>query len=96
MAAGGRGLDIVAPFMLLYLQGPLGLSEETTALLYALLLVGAIIGPLLAGTISDRNGRRPTLIVYYVLCAAGILAFVAAGSNLDAAFGRLGDAGEDF
>ena len=82
VAAGGRGLDIVAPFMLLYLQGPLGLSEETTALLYALLLVGAIIGPLLAGTISDRYGRRPTLIVYYVLCAAGILAFVAAGSNL--------------
>jgi len=82
VAAGGRGLDIVAPFMLLYLQGPLGLSEETTALLYTLLLVGAIIGPILAGILSDRYGRRPTLIVYYVLCAAGILAFLTAGSNL--------------
>jgi MFS transporter, FSR family, fosmidomycin resistance protein len=82
VAAGGRGLDIVAPFMLLYLQGPLGLSEQTTAFLYALLLVGAIIGPILAGVISDRYGRRRTLIAYYAICAAGILAFLAAGSNV--------------
>ncbi len=82
VAAGGRGLDIVAPFMLLYLRGPLGFSEETTALLYALLLVGAVVGPLLAGWLSDRYGRRPILIGYYGLCAVGILAFLAAGSNL--------------
>jgi MFS family permease len=68
--------------MLLYLRGPLGFSEETTALLYALLLVGAIVGPLLAGWLSDRYGRRPILIAYYGICAVGILAFLAAGSNL--------------
>ena len=82
VAAGGRGLDIVAPFMLLYLRGPLGFSEATTALLYALLLVGAVVGPLLAGWLSDRYGRRRTLIVYYGLCAVGVLAFLASGSNL--------------
>ncbi len=82
VAAGGRGLDILAPFMLLYLSGPLGLDEGTVAGLYALLLVGAVIGPLLAGWISDRYGRRRTLIVYYSLMAAGIVAFLAAGSNL--------------
>ena len=82
IAAGGRGLDIVAPFMLLYLRGPLGISESTTALLYALLLVGAVVGPLLAGWLSDRFGRRRTLVVYYVLSAFGILAFLAAGSNV--------------
>ena len=82
IAAGGRGLDIVAPFMLLYLRGPLGISEGTTALLYALLLVGAVVGPLLAGWLSDRFGRRRTLVVYYVLSALGVLAFLAAGSNL--------------
>ena len=82
IAAGGRGLDIVAPFMLLYLRGPLGISEGTTAVLYALLLVGAVVGPLLAGWLSDHFGRRRTLVVYYVLSAVGVLAFLAAGSNL--------------
>jgi len=82
IAAGGRGLDIVAPFMLLYLRGPLGIDEATTAWLYALLLIGAVVGPLLAGSLSDRLGRRRTLVTYYLLSAVGILAFLAAGANL--------------
>jgi predicted MFS family arabinose efflux permease len=44
--------------------------------------VGAIVGPLLAGFLSDRYGRRRILIGYYELCAVGILAFLGAGSNL--------------
>ncbi len=82
IAAGGRGLDIVAPFMVLYLAGPLGLDPATVNLLYGLLLVGAVVGPILAGTLSDRFGRRPVLVVYYLLSAVGIVAFVAAGANL--------------
>jgi MFS family permease len=82
VAAGGRGLDLVAPFMLLYMRGPLRIDEETTAMLYALLLVGAVVGPLLAGWLSDRLGRRRTLVSYYLLSAVGILAFLAAGANL--------------
>jgi len=82
VAAGGRGLDIVAPFMVLYLSGPLGFDAGTVNLLYALLLVGAVVGPILAGILSDRFGRRPVLIAYYLLSAAGILAFLAAGANL--------------
>jgi FSR family fosmidomycin resistance protein-like MFS transporter len=82
IAAGGRGLDIVAPFMVLYLRGPLGIDEGTTGILYALLLVGAVIGPILAGWLSDRFGRRPVLVSYYLVSAAGILAFLAAGANL--------------
>jgi len=82
VAAGGRGLDIVAPFMVLYLAGPLGFDAATVNLLYALLLVGAVVGPILAGVLSDRFGRRPTLIAYYLLSALGILVFVAVGANL--------------
>jgi MFS family permease len=82
VAAGGRGLDIVAPFMLLYLSGPLGLPRETVNWLYASLLLGAVIGPILAGWLSDRFGRRPILVAYYGLSAVGILAFLAAGANL--------------
>jgi MFS family permease len=82
VAAGGRGLDIVAPFMVLYLAGPLGFDESTVGLLYALLLVGAVVGPILAGMISDRIGRRRTLVAYYLLSAVGITAFTIAGANL--------------
>ena len=82
VAAGGRGLDIVAPFMVLYLSGPLGFDEQTVGILYALLLVGAVVGPILAGTLSDRFGRRPTLVTYYLVSAVGILSFLAAGANL--------------
>jgi len=82
VAAGGRGLDIVAPFMVLYLSGPLGFDDATVNLLYALLLVGAVVGPILAGVLSDRFGRRPVLVTYYLLSAVGILAFMAAGANL--------------
>jgi len=82
IAAGGRGLDIVAPFMVLYLRGPLGIDEATTAWLYALLLVGAVVGPLIAGWLSDRVGRRRTLVTYYLLSAVGIMLFLAAGANL--------------
>jgi FSR family fosmidomycin resistance protein-like MFS transporter len=82
VSAGGRGLDIAAPFLLLYFRGPLGIDEGTVLWLYALLLVGAVVGPVLAGILSDRYGRRRTLIVYYLLSAVGILAVVLAGGNL--------------
>jgi MFS family permease len=82
VAAGGRGLDIVAPFMVLYLAGPLGFGAETVGLLYGLLLVGAVVGPVLAGMLSDRWGRRRTLITYYLLSAVGIVAFALSGANL--------------
>ena len=82
VAAGGRGLDIVAPFMLLYLLGPLGIDAGTTSVLYLILLAGAVIGPLLAGFLSDRFGRQRVLVAYYIISAAGIVAFLLAGANL--------------
>jgi MFS family permease len=82
VSAGGRGLDIAAPFLLLYFRGPLGIDDATVLWLYALLLIGAVVGPVLAGILSDRYGRRRTLIVYYLLSAVGILAVVLAGGNL--------------
>jgi MFS family permease len=82
VSAGGRGLDIAAPFLLLYFRSELGIDDATVLWLYALLLVGAVVGPVLAGILSDRYGRRRTLIVYYALSAVGIVSVVLAGGNL--------------
>lgn len=82
VAAGGRGLDIAAPFLLLYFRSELGIDEQTVLWLYALLLVGAVVGPLIAGVLSDRYGRRRVLIAYYLLSAVGIISVILAGGNL--------------
>lgn len=69
VAAGGRGLGILTKYLPLYLLGPINLPQLTVTILYTLLLAGSIVGPLLAGRISDRNGRRPLLLVSYGLAA---------------------------
>ena len=69
VAAGGRGLGILTKYLPLYLLGPVNLPQFTVTTLYTLLLAGSIVGPLLAGRISDRTGRRPLLLVSYGLAS---------------------------
>ncbi|PZS22800.1 MAG: hypothetical protein DLM60_03765 [Pseudonocardiales bacterium] len=41
-------------------------------LLTSILLIGAVVGALLAGKIADKIGRRPTVLGTAVLFAAGV------------------------
>jgi MFS family permease len=79
---GGRGLGIANLYALLYVTHVLHLSDETTNLMYAGLIVLSVPMPLVAGWLSDRYGRRPTIIGAYVGGAVGFLAFIAAGSSI--------------
>lgn len=81
VAAGGRGLGIVTKYLSLYMAGPIHLPPTTVSFLYTLLLVGSVIGPLLAGRLSDRTGRKPILLVSYGLSAAFTLLALALFSN---------------
>ena len=57
VAAGGRGLGILTKNLPLYLLGPIKLPHtRDVTILYTLLLAGSIVGPLLAGRVSDRTG----------------------------------------
>jgi MFS family permease len=82
IAAGGRGLGTLAVFVPAYLKSGLHLHALTIGALFTALLVGSIVGPVLAGHVADRAGRRRVLLVVYVVGAATIAAFVMVGSDL--------------
>jgi MFS family permease len=82
LGGGGRGLGVANLFALLYLTHVLQLPEGTVNLMYAGLIVLSVPMPLLAGWLSDRLGRRPTIVGAYVGGAIGFVAFMAAGSSL--------------
>jgi MFS family permease len=79
---GGRGLGTANLFSLLYLTHVLRLPESTTNLMYAALIVLSVPMPLVAGWLSDRVGRRPTIVGAYLGGAVGFIVFIAAGSSL--------------
>ncbi|HVC23474.1 MAG TPA: MFS transporter [Candidatus Dormibacteraeota bacterium] len=75
VAAGGRGLGTLNTFIPLYLRDQLHLPELTVGALFNLLLVGAVLGPLLVGHLSDRFGRLPVLWAVYGLSAVAVVVF---------------------
>ncbi|HEY0492655.1 MAG TPA: MFS transporter [Candidatus Dormibacteraeota bacterium] len=74
IAAGGRGLGVVILVVPLYLKLHLHLSNAYVTVLYSLLLVGSVVGPLVGGPLSDRIGRRALLLIAYPLSALTTLA----------------------
>lgn len=70
IAAGGRGLGVLITWIPIYLQNGLGIDPAYSGILFTLLLIGSVIGPLMFGRFSDRYGRRPLLIATYVLAMA--------------------------
>jgi MFS family permease len=81
LGGGGRGLGVANLFALLYLTHVLGLPESTTNVMYGGLIVLSVPMPLVAGWLSDRIGRRPTIVGAYLGGAVGFLVFIAVGSS---------------
>ena len=82
MGGGGRGLGVLNVFVPLYLSLVLGLDTTTVALMYTVLVIGSVPGPIVAGWLSDRIGRKPLIIGAYVGGAISLVTFVLAGDNL--------------
>ena len=68
-------------FVPLYLAEVIGLDAATIGLMYGVLLAASVPGPLVAGWLSDRVGRRPVIVGVYLGGAASIALFVLAGSD---------------
>lgn len=79
-AAGGRGLGILITFVPLYLSQQLGFSTMKTGVLYTIMMIGSVVGPMLAGVISDRvPQRKAVLITSYLGSTAMMLVFIHLG-----------------
>jgi MFS family permease len=83
-AAGGgaRGLGVLNIFVPLYLLLVVRLDDTTVALMYAVLVIGSVPGPVVAGWLSDRFGRKQLILVAYAGGIVGLLTFVLAGTNV--------------
>jgi MFS family permease len=83
-AAGGgaRGLGVLNIFVPLYLHLVVRLDDATVALMYAVLVIGSVPGPVVAGWLSDRFGRKQLILVAYTGGIVGLLTFVLAGDNV--------------
>ena len=82
LGGGSRGLGVLNIFVPLYLSEAIGLDAETIGLMYGVLLAASVPGPLVAGWLSDRVGRKPVIIGVYIGGAASIALFVLAGSDI--------------
>jgi MFS transporter, FSR family, fosmidomycin resistance protein len=77
IGAGGRGLGVATLYIPLYLSQRLQVNEVQLGILLTIMMAGSVIGPLIAGPLSDRLGRKPVLLGDYLiacLCFAGLLA----------------------
>src|SRR5581483_9374234 len=70
IAAAGRGLGVLLTIVPLYLANDLGFSPWLVGLLYTMMLVGSVVGPMGAGRLSDRVGRKAVLVASLLLATA--------------------------
>lgn len=82
IAAGGRGLGVIMTYIPAYLRNGLHLGSLTTGLLFNVLLLGSVAGTVISGQLSDRFGRRRTLIVAYILALIAVLLLIPIGANV--------------
>ena len=81
LGGGSRGLGVLNIFVPLYLDQVIGLDTATIGLMYGVLLAASVPGPLVAGWLSDRLGRKPVIIAVYLAGAASLALFVLAGQD---------------
>jgi MFS family permease len=84
ISAAGRGLGVIAAYVPAYLKSGLHLGTFEVGAVYTVIMVGGVVGPVIAGHISDRVGRIPVLLVSYLGGAAALVVFPLVGGELAA------------
>lgn len=81
IGAGGRGLGVATIYVPLYLSQALQVNEVQLGILLTIMMAGSVIGPLIAGPLSDRIGRKPVLLGDYALACLCFAALLSVGAH---------------
>ena len=73
VAAGGSGHGIISSFLPLYLNHNLGMDAPTVGIIFTIMSVGSIVGPMLTGKLTDHYHPQRVLLACYALSAATAL-----------------------
>jgi AAHS family benzoate transporter-like MFS transporter len=79
VAAGGSGHGIISSFLPLYLNHNLGMDAAAVGVVFTLMNVGSIFGPMLGGKLADRYHPQRILLAAYLLSALTTLIIPALG-----------------
>lgn len=82
ISGAGRGLGVLTTYVPAYLRDGLHESALTVGILVTVVSIGAVLGPMAGGHLSDRIGRRPVLFSLYGCGALALAGFVLVGSSL--------------
>jgi FSR family fosmidomycin resistance protein-like MFS transporter len=82
VAAGGSGHGIVSAFLPLYLSHNLGMESTTIGLVFTVMMIGSILGPMLGGKLADRWHPQKVLLGAYGLAALITVLFPWVSGNL--------------
>ena len=81
VAAGGSGHGIIASFLPLYLSHTLGMGATAVGVIFTLMNVGSIAGPMLCGKLADRYPPQRILLTSYLASAATTVLLPWLGAN---------------
>ena len=82
VAAGGSGHGIVSAFLPLYLSYNLGMESTSVGLVFTVMMIGSILGPMLGGKLADRWHPQKVLLGAYGLAALVTVFFPWVSSDL--------------
>ena len=86
IAAGGRGLGTLSTYVPADLHSHLDLPALTVGAVFTAMMAASVVGPVVAGSVADRVGRRRTLVVTYFAAAGALCAFGFTGRRLAVLF----------
>lgn len=82
ISAAGRGVGVLATYIPAYLHSGLHKPAVLVGALTTVVSVGAMVGPMVTGALSDRTDRRRVLYVVYGVGSLSLLAFAMVGGSV--------------